>query len=239
MFPYISDTGAMSPESNIFGQCLNIGAAMMFIVLYVRYRQIDYDIRTKNIILNPIWNKIGIILGFTASLGVSLVGNFSELSVLSVHMLGAFIAFLGGNFYFIVQTWISNVYFNSRCVKISKIVYYARLFIACLLIPLFISGSVFGSLSLERFHGIAQALNFKATYRNDFAGKSILWWTEEDGGYTFRLISVFSEWFSYLLTYVYVATFSSEFGDIESGEIIFKIQRIHEKLITFYTQEKN
>ncbi|KAF5304398.1 hypothetical protein FQR65_LT18874 [Abscondita terminalis] len=28
LFPYISDTAAVSPESNIFGQCLNIGAAM-------------------------------------------------------------------------------------------------------------------------------------------------------------------------------------------------------------------
>ncbi|KAF5302716.1 hypothetical protein FQR65_LT18871 [Abscondita terminalis] len=207
MFPYISDTGATPPESNIFGQCLNIGAVMMLIALYIRYKQIDYDIRTKNITLNPIWNKIGIIFGIIACLGMSVVGNFPELTLLIVHLVGALMAFGVGILYLYVQTWISSFYLNARQRKISKALFYMRLFMVCLLMPLMISIFVFGYLSFINFHG-----------------KSYLLWTEEDGGYGYRLVSVFSEWFLYILVFVYIATFSTEFGNIKSTSVVLQFK---------------
>lgn len=45
-FPYISDTGAMPPESCVFGQLLNIAAVVAMFVFYIRYKQIDTYQRT-------------------------------------------------------------------------------------------------------------------------------------------------------------------------------------------------
>ncbi|KAF5304396.1 hypothetical protein FQR65_LT18872 [Abscondita terminalis] len=206
MFPYISDTAAMSPETNIFAQCLNIGAGMMAVGLYIRYKQIDYDIKTKNITLNPLWNKISIILGFMACLGVSVVGNFPELSVLSVHVLGAFMAFGIGILYFSFQVFL--MFYFSYLTRFVKGLFYVRLFLVGSLMLLLISVFVFGSLSFQKFDG-----------------KSHLWWTEDHGGYGFRLVSVFSEWLMYIFVFVYIATFRGEFGSIESGAIVLKFKQ--------------
>jgi len=49
------------------------------------------------------WNKIGIIFGFIAGLGSSVVGNFQESNVLSIHVVGAWMAFGGGSIFLIIQ----------------------------------------------------------------------------------------------------------------------------------------
>ena len=39
LWPYISDTGTTPPESCIFGQLLNLGAALLTLTFYIRYKQ--------------------------------------------------------------------------------------------------------------------------------------------------------------------------------------------------------
>ena len=38
--PYISDTGAYPPESCIFAQFLNLGALLIGVDVYIRYKQV-------------------------------------------------------------------------------------------------------------------------------------------------------------------------------------------------------
>ncbi|KAK4883473.1 hypothetical protein RN001_006792 [Aquatica leii] len=206
LFPYISDTGALTPEMNVFGQLFNIGAMLMAFGLFVRYKQVENDINTKNITLKPIWNKIVILLGFIASFGVSVVANFSEYSILSIHLFGAFLAFGIGSFYFYIQTWISSYYLKARNRRISRLTFCTRLVLACILVPLHFTGGHYGYLSFKEFHG-----------------ESYLLWSEEDGGYNYHLLSVFSEWFMYLDMFFYILTFSREYQKIEVG-LTFKFK---------------
>lgn len=78
-FPYISDTGSRRPESCIFGQMLNITAAVALVTLYVRYKQVaHYLIKLPDNKLKQAYyaNKIGFVLSFGISFGISLVANF-------------------------------------------------------------------------------------------------------------------------------------------------------------------
>ncbi|KAF5282994.1 hypothetical protein FQA39_LY04865 [Lamprigera yunnana] len=153
MFPYISDTGAMPPESCIMAQGFNIGAAIMVIGLYIRYRQIDNDIKTKNIKLAPMWNNVGMVFGCLGSFGLSLVGNFQETSCLPIHLVGAFLALGVGTLYISVQTWISFFYINARDRKVARLMFYVRLVLNVVMFPLAISVAVFALLAVKHYKG--------------------------------------------------------------------------------------
>lgn len=57
----------------------------------------------------PRWNYWALILGLTTTLGVSIVANFQETSVIVVHMIGAFLCFGGGTAYFWTQVIIEKL----------------------------------------------------------------------------------------------------------------------------------
>ena len=77
-FPAISDTATKSPESNIFGQLLDIASFIGLILAYVRYLQVKRDLeqvhgsRRATVILN----RCSLFFGLTAILGSSIVANF-------------------------------------------------------------------------------------------------------------------------------------------------------------------
>uniref|UniRef100_A0A8C0X7B2 CWH43-like N-terminal domain-containing protein n=1 Tax=Castor canadensis TaxID=51338 RepID=A0A8C0X7B2_CASCN len=69
-FPFISLCGSFPPQSCIFSQVLNVGAAMVVCVCIVRYHQLrDWGVRT--------WpNQLILWSGLLCALGTSIVGNF-------------------------------------------------------------------------------------------------------------------------------------------------------------------
>jgi len=192
LFPYISDTGARRPESCLFGQMLNITACISFATLYVRYAQVSGyidDIRIENSYLVDKLNKAGLFLAFIICLGMSLVANFQETSVLQVHVIGAFMTFGGGTIYEIIQCIITNKMhpeINGRGVFI------ARLVIACFSAIFFISVSVTSGL-LKTF------ISDEIVHVH---------WKPTDPGYQVHLVSTFSEWLlaasflSFFFTYI-------------------------------------
>jgi len=109
VWPYISDTGALPPESCVFGQLLNIGALLLWLTFYIRYKQVaaHYPGHKKQVVLKQL-NKIGLWCGSLGSLGLSMVANFQEISLVTVHFLGACLCFLFGNFYLWVQVYLSS-----------------------------------------------------------------------------------------------------------------------------------
>ncbi|XP_020034845.1 modulator of macroautophagy TMEM150B [Castor canadensis] len=100
-FPFISLCGSFPPQSCIFSQVLNVGAAMVVCVCIVRYHQLrDWGVRT--------WpNQLILWSGLLCALGTSIVGNFQVKNQKHTHLVGAFLAFILGNLYFWLQLFLS------------------------------------------------------------------------------------------------------------------------------------
>ncbi|XP_063912352.1 DNA damage-regulated autophagy modulator protein 2-like [Zophobas morio] len=200
LFPYISDTGALPPESCIFGQMLNIAACLMFITMYIRFRTVqllEHVGFSKNY---KFWNKFSNIFGFFSCLGISLVANFQETSEITVHFIGAFLAFAVGAVYCIIQAYLTWLSFSSKRLKL------IRILLSLLLIPLYITTTVCSALSFKEF--------------NENAFK----WKHTDKGYTLHLFATFTEWIMAVLMILYMATFYVEFRLVKFGGLTFVLE---------------
>ncbi|XP_020859182.1 modulator of macroautophagy TMEM150B isoform X1 [Phascolarctos cinereus] len=96
-FPYISYCGSFPPQSCIFGQLLNVGAAMVAWICVLRYLQL----REWGVPKLP--NQLCLGTGFLCALGASIVGNFQQTNEVSTHRFGSFLAFVAGVAYFWTQ----------------------------------------------------------------------------------------------------------------------------------------
>ncbi|XP_052567991.1 modulator of macroautophagy TMEM150B [Peromyscus californicus insignis] len=100
-FPFISKCGSYAPQSCIFGQVLNTGAALACWICIVRYHQLrDWGVKTWQ-------NQLILWTGLLCALGTSIVGNFQENNQKATHLIGAFLAFILGNLYFWLQFFLS------------------------------------------------------------------------------------------------------------------------------------
>ena len=73
-------------------------------VVYIRYKQVEAYFRFKPAgIWMPRINMGGLIMGMVSALGVTVVGAFQETNVFTIHVVGAFMSFLGGSIYFCFQ----------------------------------------------------------------------------------------------------------------------------------------
>lgn len=96
-FPFISICGSYAPQSCIFGQVLNIGAALTVWICIVRHHQLrDWGVKTWQ-------NQLILWSGILCALGTSIVGNFQDKNQKPTHLAGAFLAFILGNLYFWLQ----------------------------------------------------------------------------------------------------------------------------------------
>ncbi|KAK5650439.1 hypothetical protein RI129_001468 [Pyrocoelia pectoralis] len=199
IFPYISETGSKPPESCIFGQMLNIGAVILGINNYIRYRQIDFALTMRNIGLKRTWNEMSLWCGNMVCFGVTLVGNFQQSTVVYIHLIGAFMTFGGTAIFFILQ-------FYNRYPEygIGNGILYFRVFLTIFYIILFTLLCVFSIISVD-----------------EFTGHDYKWWTGEHGGYHFHLISTISEWLLVFTLILYVLSVSKEFKSLEYQEIKF------------------
>ncbi|XP_017877666.1 DNA damage-regulated autophagy modulator protein 2-like, partial [Ceratina calcarata] len=103
-FPYISETGTLSPESCIFAQFLNIAALLLACCVYIRHRQVSQwqlergnDLVNKKIVTMSAW------CGALACFGLDILANFQEARVVAAHMIGAMTCFTAGTVYFCLQ----------------------------------------------------------------------------------------------------------------------------------------
>lgn len=100
-FPYISVCGNVPPQSCIFSQVLNIGAASAAWICILRYYQLrDWGVRKWH-------NQVILWTGLLCALGTSIVGNFQEKNQRATHLTGAFLAFFVGILYFWLQLFLS------------------------------------------------------------------------------------------------------------------------------------
>ncbi|XP_070258686.1 modulator of macroautophagy TMEM150B isoform X4 [Myotis yumanensis] len=99
--PYISLCGSFPPQSCIFSQLLNMGAAMAAWICILRYHQFrDWGV-------GKWFNRLILSSGLLCALGTSMVGNFQQKIQLRVHLTGAFLALFVGHVYFWLQLFLS------------------------------------------------------------------------------------------------------------------------------------
>lgn len=203
--PYISDSGTFSPESCIFGQMINIGALLLLFVMYVRYLFIkelyrNYDLSDSILEINKIAAKIGVASVF----GLSIVANFQESNVLTIHIFGAAVGFGFGCVHIILQTLLTDEIYP---VSGTKGILYARRACSALCAISF-------SITI-----LSAAIAFP-----QYKGSNIAKWGKDDGGYIFHLISTSSEWITVTSGLGFFFTYAPEFQKIYLHEPILCIK---------------
>ncbi|XP_076068255.1 DNA damage-regulated autophagy modulator protein 2 isoform X1 [Oratosquilla oratoria] len=194
-FPYISDTGTYSPESCIFGQALNFGAFVIFITIYVRYRQIAEFYRNHSASSTIVrLNRAGLWLGSISALGISVVANFQETNVFFVHLTGAIIAFGLGTAYLWVQALCS---YQTHPMVNSLAMAHIRLGLAIVAAIFFVVGCICAVIAHSLFEG-------------DNPTK----WKPEDKGWGFHVASTASEWVCAAAFDLFMLTLVDEFKGI-------------------------
>ncbi|XP_037938674.1 DNA damage-regulated autophagy modulator protein 2 [Teleopsis dalmanni] len=194
--PYISDAAAYSPESCVFGQLINIGAVLLGITIYIRYRQVlqiyEYHSNLGNGVIRN--NRIAVWFGLASCFGISIVANFQETNVRIVHFIGAFFCFGCGTMYFWMQALLSYILFPNVGTKLYA---HLRLAMACTCTILFILLAVTGVMS----HIL-------------FKGQNPRQWYPSDGGWYFHVVSSISEWIIATIFSFFILSFTDEFRDI-------------------------
>merc|ERR1712142_354354 len=180
-WPYISDTGTIPPESCIFGQFLNIGAFLLSLTFYIRYKQVaDFYVAHEKQKLLKSLNTLSLVLGLLGSLGVSIVGNFQETSVVVAHFIGASLCFGLGTIYLWIQVYISCYLKPNgwpRLLLCTRIVL-SMVNTSCLLITVITS----------------MVATMQSKNQGDGDSSYFQHWGQGSAGWTSHLVSTVSEW---------------------------------------------
>lgn len=195
--PYISDAATYSPESCVFGQLMNLGAVLLGITIYIRYRQV-LELYCHHPEMGPSllkYNKLSVWFGVVSCIGISIVANFQETNVRIVHFIGAFMCFGSGTLYFWMQAFIS---YTIQPMAGSKAKAHIRLGMAVCCTILFILLAVTGIMSHILFRGTNPRK-----------------WYPSDGGWRFHVVSSVSEWIIATIFCFFILTFTDEFRDVD------------------------
>ncbi|XP_046751943.1 DNA damage-regulated autophagy modulator protein 2-like [Diprion similis] len=191
-FPYISETGTLSPESCIFAQLLNIAAFLLACFVYIRHRQVEQwriergdNSVNRSMVLLTAWS------GFLSCLGLDILANFQEARVVAAHMTGAMTCFMAGTLYFGLQTYLSQKMINALN---GQTIVWVRGALSAFTVILTIVVVIPGYIS---------TLEFKGTdYKK---------WKPEDGGWEWHVTSVAAEWMLAIVFCAFLVTFVPEF----------------------------
>jgi len=200
-YSYISDTGTLPPEQYVFAQLVNMGAALWAYFIYIRFIQVEQYMKLRYSQHTPIGNTIALAFGFTACLGMSLVGNFPELHNKAVHLIGAFLVFVGGSIYMVYQGYYT---FKLLPHFQSKTIAYIRTYMGILGLMLYFSAQTTVILAFQRVK----------SKKNPNLDQSVKW-SEADGGYEFQAASVIMEWLLFAIFDLFLLTYVPEFKKLK------------------------
>lgn len=193
-FPYISDTGTKPPESCIFGQFLNVAAALALWTMYVRFKLVQALAGEEDSKLRRL-NKVSFVLGVFSSLGLSLVANFQETQVEPVHITGAALVFGFGVVYAFLQTWLSYHMFPDY-----NGIYICRIRLVISVASLICMIITFSAATVSRVLGHP---------------KDRLHWKPEDPGFNAHIISTFGEWITAVTFLCFFFTYIRDFQKVK------------------------
>ncbi|XP_037552110.1 DNA damage-regulated autophagy modulator protein 1 [Nematolebias whitei] len=168
VFPYISDTGAIPPESCFFSLMTFICSCAGICTIYARYKFVEKLIE-ENSVVSPCCNIASLLFGMLSCLGMSIVATFQETAVRYVHDVGALMFFISGVLYMICQCCISlkaHPYDCSKCVCVIRVGIAVIAFIV--IFPTIICGVL--------------------------SNQDTMHWNKDDEGYPLHLTSAICEW---------------------------------------------
>ncbi|XP_064600458.1 DNA damage-regulated autophagy modulator protein 2-like [Liolophura sinensis] len=193
-FPYISDTGSKSPESCIFGQFVNISAALALLVMYVRYKLVFSLVGDESRSIRNL-NVISMVLAVFISLGLSMVANFQETNVEPVHITGAGLVFGLGVLYELMQTILSyqmNPGFNG--------LYICRVRLSISLVSLVAMIITFVAAVISR-----------SKWDKEPHAHDKFHWSPGDDGYPAHITSTMGEWVMCISFLIFYLTYVRDF----------------------------
>ena len=202
--PFISDTGTISPASCWFGLLLNATAYTLAFVGIVRFIQVREHLTHGKKLVRCV-NIAALVFILAGSFGMSMVACFQETSVLSMHLLGAILAFASAAVYACLQnyltlTLIRKTFFNHQCLFVFRVVL-----------------SIFCVITL-----------FTTIIPVKHAGYQLPPYNETKRPYEkaeFYYMSTVSEWTLATCFFLYILTFAHEFYTITLSTVV----RTHER----------
>ncbi|CAF4106892.1 unnamed protein product [Rotaria socialis] len=125
-FPFLSRSSTDSPESCIFSQIINFASFVLFITIYIRYRQLSQLIRN-----NPTCGKkysqanfIFFICGLTAAFSLSIISNFPHANVFPIRLFATYLTFTASVVALycemLLSSWIRPLLYSSRVLPIIR-----------------------------------------------------------------------------------------------------------------------
>jgi len=209
-WPYISDTATRPPESCIFSQLVNIGALFVAITFYIRYKQVSeccnsYQLsrQLRNL------NYVSLWIGWGGALGLSIVANFQETEVWSVHNVGLYLCF-GLGMVWIWSTVITS--FGLHPLTTSRPMLVVRVSLAIVNTLCFLLMLVAAQVARYYYHGSDPTK-----------------WDPVDGGWTWHVVSTVSEWIMALALDLTLLSLVVEFKKIglEEPRIIVHVDTLN------------
>jgi len=209
-WPYISDTATRPPESCIFSQLVNIGALFVAITFYIRYKQVSeycnsYQLPRQ---LRTI-NYASLWVGWGGALGLSILANFQETEVWSVHIIGLYLCFGLG------MIWIWSCVVTSyglHPLTTTHFMLVVRTLLAVVNTSAFILMMVAAQVARYYYHGTDPTK-----------------WVPADGGWYWHVVSTVSEWVMALALDLTILSLVMEFKKIglEEPKIIVHVDRVN------------
>ncbi|XP_059360492.1 DNA damage-regulated autophagy modulator protein 1-like [Carassius carassius] len=185
ILPYISDTGAIQPESGVFGFMSTIATFATFATMYVEYKFVERVHETTGA-MSPRFNKVSFAFGIISCVGMLLVATFQETTMRKTHDVGASLFFICGSIYAVIQSVIS---YRGHPYGCSKYTCHFRAF----------------------FAGLAVLAVLPTIICSVVVGKNSLHWDTNDKHYTIHLVSTVCEWITTFSFVFFFLTYIREF----------------------------
>ena len=209
-FPFISDTGTLSPASCWFSLFLNFTACSLVITGVIRFAETKNRLATcskKRKSFGDCLNIFSFLLFCTASFGMCVVAAFQETNSKSIHQSGALVAFTGASLYAIVQSviWVLVIQEHKTIEDwFAKFIFWSRFLLSILAMTALIIMLAFapqmGATSPPYKPGEPPYTN-KTAYH----------------------LAAISEWSLAIMFFFYILSFSYDFWHLKSSVLLNKI----------------
>ncbi|GIY57078.1 DNA damage-regulated autophagy modulator protein 1 [Caerostris extrusa] len=193
----VSETGGKFPEAGIFSIFLYLSSILGLTTMLTRYLIIDELNRGIDRTID-ILNRISIVIGFIALMGMVIVAAYPMTSMMAPHSIGANVLFLGAVIYAALQTGLSykmSPYYNGLTIC------HIRLAVTIL--------SAAALIAMLVTMPLAMKLWGTGTHDHWTGGK-----TPADKGFDLMVAASVSEWTMAIMFLAYYFTFIREFGKV-------------------------
>ena len=208
-FPYISDTGTFAPESCVFTLFMNLAGVVAIAIFTLRYLHVVQYNRGCSDGIQRI-NTAALLSGYVSAFGIMVVGAFQATNQLTVHFIGALMAFIGGTVYMFLIASLGfrrDVKFGVNERPYAK----ARMIMA-----------VVSALSFIIMIATAQISFILWNSEKHDNSRGLQLWRKTDKDYNIHLVATVSEWVMVLDLLAFLMTFSQELNIIQLQVVLVR-----------------